>query len=137
MDDCILKWQKLHIFFPCQKLEVTISSELQNCQTVHSPLFFRKIVEIEGFALRAAILHECQYLRGGGLFGLLSFSRPLPLELYSATPAPSVHLKIMMAVITVRRAISQRSHEKIGDCEQSTKLPALSIFTPTIRRCHK
>ena len=35
--------------------------------TVHSPLFFRKIFEIEHFALRAAILHECQnYLGGGG-----------------------------------------------------------------------
>ena len=34
------------------------------------------------------------------------------------TPAPSVHLKINKAV-TVRRGISKRSHEKIGDCEQS------------------
>ena len=56
--------------------------------TVHSPLFFRKIVEIEGFALRAAILHECQnYLRGGGLFGrkrekhFSIFLAPVPLEL--------------------------------------------------------
>ena len=40
-------------------------------QTVHSPLFFRKIIEIEHFALRAAILDECQtYLGGeGGLGG--------------------------------------------------------------------
>ena len=38
-------------------------------QTVHSPLVFRKIVEIErfNFALRAAILYESQnYLEGGG-----------------------------------------------------------------------
>ena len=34
------------------------------------------------------------------------------------TPAPSVHLKIKISV-TVRRGISKRSHEKIGDCEQS------------------
>ena len=35
--------------------------------TVHSPPFSRKIVEIERFALRAVILHECQsYLGGGG-----------------------------------------------------------------------
>ena len=27
---------------------------------VHSPLFFLKIIEIEHFALLAAILHECQ-----------------------------------------------------------------------------
>ena len=32
---------------------------------VHSPLFSRKIVEIELFALRAAILHECQNYSGG------------------------------------------------------------------------
>jgi len=31
-----------------------------------SPLFFRKIVEIERFPLRAAILHECQNYLGGG-----------------------------------------------------------------------
>ena len=38
--------------------------------TVHSPLFSRKTVEIENFALRAAILHKCQnYLGGGGRFG--------------------------------------------------------------------
>ena len=44
------------------------------CYTVHSPLFFRKIIEIERFALRAAILHECQnYLGGGG-----GFSSPHP-----------------------------------------------------------
>ena len=35
-------------------------------KTVHSPLFFRKIVEIERFALPAAILHECQNYLGGG-----------------------------------------------------------------------
>ena len=34
-------------------------------------------------------------------------------------PAPSVHLKIKIPV-TVRRGISKRSHEKIGDCEQSS-----------------
>ena len=34
------------------------------------------------------------------------------------TPAPSVHLKIKIAV-TVKRGISKRSQEKIGDCEQS------------------
>ena len=31
-----------------------------NVETVHSPLFSRKIVEIERFPLRAAILHVCQ-----------------------------------------------------------------------------
>ena len=56
--------------------------------------FFHKIIEIERFALRAAILHECQNY--------------------------SVHLKIK-APVTVRRGISKRSHEKKGDCEQSNK----------------
>ena len=53
--------------------------------TVHGPLFFRKIVEIERFVLRVAILHECQnYLGGeGGLGGSeIYFSRPpFPLQL--------------------------------------------------------
>ena len=35
--------------------------------TVHTPLFYRKIVEIEDFALQVAILNECQiYLEGAG-----------------------------------------------------------------------
>ena len=33
---------------------------------IHSPLFFRKIVEIEWYVLRAAILHECQNYLGDG-----------------------------------------------------------------------
>ena len=53
--------------------------------TVHSPLFSRKTVEIESFALRAAILHKCQnYLGGGGRFGRgrenFFFLASLPLE---------------------------------------------------------
>ena len=36
-------------------------------------------------------------------------------------PAPSVHLKIKIPVM-VRRGISKRSHEKIGDCEQSNQI---------------
>ena len=42
---------------------------------VHSPLFFRKIVEIERFPLRAAILHECQNYLGGG--AIIPDARPL------------------------------------------------------------
>ena len=56
------------------------------------------------------ILHECQNYSGGG--GGLGGSEKSP------TPAPSVPLKIKIPV-TVRRGISKRSHEKIGDCEQS------------------
>ena len=59
----------------------TYSSTLYDMRTVHSPLFFRKIVEIERFAFRAAILRECQnYLGGRGRFGRKreNFSRPPP-----------------------------------------------------------
>ena len=59
----------------------------------HSPLFFRKIVEIERFSLRAAILRECQNYLGGEGGGGGDFGES--------------------------EKISQRSHEKIGDCEQS------------------
>ena len=43
--------------------------------TVHSPLFFRQIVKIERFALRAAILHECQNYSGGR--AIIPDARPL------------------------------------------------------------
>ena len=67
---------------------------------------------------RLPILHECQnYLGGGGSI----FLAPPPPELKSPTPTPLVHLKIKIAV-TVRRSISKRSHEKIGDCEQSMEV---------------
>ena len=58
-------------------------SESGRMYTAHSPLFFRKIVDIERFALRATVLDECQiYLGGGGQFGrrspsLASFHPPL------------------------------------------------------------
>ena len=53
----------------------------QYFQTAHSPLFFRKIVEIECFEFWAAILYECQnYLGGGGGLGgsEKNFSGPPP-----------------------------------------------------------
>ena len=37
-----------------------------NTTTFHSPLFSRKIVEIECYALRVAILDECQNYLGAG-----------------------------------------------------------------------
>ena len=44
------------------------------------------------------------------------------------TPAPSVHLKIKTAAINgKRRYISRRSHEKIGDCKKSKKVPEMVI----------
>ena len=43
---------------------------------VYSPLFSRKIVEIERFALQAVILHDFQnYLGGGGGFGEIEKNR--------------------------------------------------------------
>ena len=42
--------------------------------------------------------------------------------------SPSVHLKNKIAV-TVRRGISKRSHEKIGDCEQSTPIQSFLGYT--------
>ena len=84
--------------------------------------------------LRTAILHECQnYLGGGGGGGgglggseknifLAPPSLPPPTSYKSPTPATSVHLKINIPV-TVRRNIYKQSHEKIGDCQQSSFVP--------------
>ena len=44
---------------------IPILSQYSCDETVHSPLFFSKIVEIEGFALRLP-LRECQTYLGGG-----------------------------------------------------------------------
>ena len=60
---------------------------------------------MERFALRAAILHERQNYLGDG--GGLGGSDARPLGTFE---------------VTVGRGISKRSHEKIGDCEQSTTL---------------
>ena len=45
-------------------------------RNLHSPLFSRKIVQIERYALRVAILDECQNSFGGG--GRSCVSRPPP-----------------------------------------------------------
>ena len=84
--------------------------------SVHSPLFFRKIVEIERYVLRAAILHECQnYLGGGSGLGEAS----PPPNSYNPRRPPPRYICTTKIPVTVRRSISKRSHEKIGDCEQS------------------
>ena len=54
--------------------------------------------------LRAAILHECQNYCGA----IIPDARPLGTFENQDIP------------VTVRRGISKRSHEKIGDCEQSS-----------------
>ena len=90
-------------------------------------------MEIERFALRPAIFHESQnYLGGGG--GLAEGEKkfisspppPLPPRAIIPDVHPSVHLKIKIAV-TVRRCISKRSREKIGDCEQSNGIRTLDF----------
>ena len=53
--------------------------------------------------LRAAILHECQNYCGA----IIPDARPLGTFENQDIP------------VTVRRGISKRSHEKIGDCEHS------------------
>ena len=56
--------------------------------TVHTPLIYRKIVELEDFALQVAILDECQiYLAGSGGrgwdgFGKKSYNPQLPAPRY-------------------------------------------------------
>ena len=43
------------------------NARVKQTSRLFSPLFSRKIVEIEHFSLRAAIMHECEnYLGGGG-----------------------------------------------------------------------
>ena len=78
------KQQQLQWASPEWGNQTTITTIL--LQTVHSPLFSRKIVEIERYVLRAVILHECQnYLAGGGRFGRKrekQYLAPLPPELH-------------------------------------------------------
>ena len=65
--------------------------------TVHTPLIYRKIVEIEDFALQMAVLDDCQiYLKGGG--GVERFREE---ELKTPTPGPSVDLKLRWPPVPV------------------------------------
>ena len=65
------------MFFPPQRtysnwqvLQLRSNFKSVKPKTVHSPLFFRKMVAIERFALQAAILDECQnHLEGGERLG--------------------------------------------------------------------
>ena len=67
------------------------SDQRRLTQTVHSPLFFRKIIEIERFELRAAILHECQnYLWGGGGLGGSEKNRGTSIFLHPPPPPPAI-----------------------------------------------
>ena len=78
------------------------------------------------YGLPSCILHECQnYLAGAVVW---EGARKIYFSRLSPSPAPRAiipdarplgTLKIKIPV-TVRRGISKRSHEKIGDCEQSS-----------------
>ena len=67
----------------------------------HSPLFFRKIVEIERFELPATILDECQIFFGG--------RERIPSTHRYKTRRPPPQYKR-----------NQDGRKKIGGCEQST-----------------
>ena len=71
---------KNNSLYPCPRpIEPSIFVKHFRLFSVHSPLFSRKIVEIERYALGVAILDECQdYLGGGGRFGREHFSPPPP-----------------------------------------------------------
>ena len=82
------------------------------------------MVEIERFALRAAILHElAKLLRGRGRFGRKREKSPPPPRaiIPGARPLGTYTFENQEGhhYYTVRRAISRRSHEKIGDCDLS------------------
>ena len=62
--DFIDPWQKEGLRILCLTTKnISSSGCFLDC---YSPLFSRTIVEIKRFALRAAILHECQNYLGGG-----------------------------------------------------------------------
>ena len=79
--------------------------------TVHSPIFFRKIVDIERFALPAAILDECQIYLGGGGQSLASL-KP------DAQPLGTYETK--MATRTGKCSILTIFMKKKGVCEHSS-----------------
>ena len=66
-----------------------------------------------GLCVMGCILHECQNYLGG-----YNPRGPLPPYIWKSRWPP----------LTVRRAISRRSHEKIGDCEQSSVSICFSIL---------
>ena len=66
-----------------------------------------------GLCVMGCILHECQNYLGG-----YNPRGPLPPYIWKSRWSP----------LTIRRAISRRSHEKIGDCEQSSVSICFSIL---------
>ena len=59
----------------------------------------------------------------------LYFSRPPPPhQSYNPRHPPLGTFDNQDVAVTVRRGISKRSHEKIGDCEQSTAINVEQVF---------
>ena len=116
---CLMVWKRT--FY----VNVDLSTTCQCQQLGLNPLSTQiKIYCLMTNQKPALLVQRAQWTRAAVmLLQSLYFSRPSspprsPQELYSPTPAPSVHLKIKIPV-TVRRGKSKRSHEKIGDCAQS------------------
>ena len=65
---------------------------------------------------------------GRGWFGRKS-SPPSPYSYNPRRPLPRYIWKSRWPPLTVRRAIFRRSHEKKGDCEQSTEMAVFSLET--------
>ena len=87
--------------------------------TVHTPLIYRKIVEIEDFALQMAVLDDCQiYLKGGGGgSGTVSGIR-------AKNPNTRFlgRFEIKMAARTGKRSILTLIRKTIRNYEKSTRL---------------
>ena len=81
------------------------------------PYFFSNIIEIEHFALRAAILDVSKLHRGGGR----------PLSSFDTHPSQ---------LPVTQSARSRRSYRKIGDCEQSIFWCDVWLFLHTTYLAH-
>lgn len=93
--------------------------------TVHTPLFYRKIVEIEDFALQVAILNECQiYLEGAGGGGIRTVSGRRAINLNSR---PLGTYEIKMAARTGEHLILKLIRKTITNYEKSTRLLTYSF----------
>ena len=88
-------------------------------KTVHGPLFFRKIVEIERYVYGLPSCMRSKLLSGRGRFGRKPPPPPTTAIIPDARPLGTFENQ---DTVTVRLGISKRCHEKIGDCEQSRLL---------------
>ena len=87
--------------------------------TVHTPLIYCKIVEIEDFALQVAILEDYQIYLGGGGGGSGTVSGWRAINLNSR---PLGAYEIKMAALTGKRSILTLIRKTIRNYEKSTRL---------------